>query len=609
MLPIITTKKLGRHVRGVRCGLVVGLLAGVIVAAPQAAHAVNFAGPTTIAVGNAPQSVITGNFNGDSDPDLAVVNQASNNISVLLGGAGASFGAPATFVAGTTPLAVVAADFNGDADPELAVVNEASNDVSVLVGGAGGTFSAPTNFAVGTTPQSLGVADFNGDSDPDLAVVNEGSGNVSILLGGAGATFGAPTNFSVGALPRAVAVADFNGDSDPDLAVANEATNNVSVLVGGAGGSFTGPANIPVCSGPTWIATGQFNGDSDPDLVVANELCHNVSVLLGGAGSSFGAATNFAAGNLPDGVAVGEFSGDSDPDLAVANQGSDNVSVLVGALGGTFIGPIDFASGDGPSSVAVGDFDADADQDVVVTNELVDNVAILLASSADGYPRPKGATPVRVSLVPAFAKCTSPNRLHGPPALSGAANDSSCAPPAQATSFLTVGAPDVNGAPLNSAGSIRFGSIVGVPGPPDDSDIAVAIGITDVRCKAGVATCGAANNQAGADYTGELTPNAAVRVTDGFNAVGAGGGSHHATVQDFLLEGRIQVPCSATAAMSVGSTCALSTTLNALAPGTVLDGKRAIWQIGQLELLDGGSDGEATTAPNSRFAVQGIFVP
>ena len=40
-------------------------------------------------------------------------------------------------------------DFNGDADPDLAVANPGSNDVSVLLGGAGGSFAAATNFAAG----------------------------------------------------------------------------------------------------------------------------------------------------------------------------------------------------------------------------------------------------------------------------------------------------------------------------------------------------------------------------------------------------------------------------------------------------------------------------
>ena len=32
-----------------------------------------------------------------------------------------------------------------------------------------------------------------------------------------------------------------------------------------------------------------------------------------------------------------------------------------------------------------------------------------------GYPRPTGAAPMRLSLVPAYSQCTAPNRMHGPP--------------------------------------------------------------------------------------------------------------------------------------------------------------------------------------------------
>ena len=42
-----------------------------------------------------------------------------------------------------------------------------------------------------------------------------------------------------------------------------------------------------------------------------------------------------------------------------------------------------------------------------------------------GYARPKGATPLRASLVPAYTTCASPNRTHGPPLVYP-----SCNPPA-----------------------------------------------------------------------------------------------------------------------------------------------------------------------------------
>jgi large repetitive protein len=351
-----------------------------------AAHGVTFTGPTNFGVGNSPQAVAAADFNGDSDPDLAVVNEFSHNVSVLLGGAGGSFTGPTDFAVGTRPLWLAIGDFNGDSDPDLAVVNESTNDVSVLLGAAGGSFTGPTNFAVGTAPQSVVVAEFNGDSDPDLAVANEGTNNVSVLLGGAGGSFTAPTNFAVGSTPRAVAAGDFNGDSDPDLAVANEGTNNVSILLGGAGGSFSGPTNFAVCAAPISVAVGDFNGDSDPDLAVANELCHDVSVLLGGAGGSFSGPTDFATGDLPDAVVVGEFNGDLDPDLVVANQGSDNISVLLGGVGGGFTGPTNFGAGDGPSAIAVAQFNGDAALDLAVANEISNNLSVLLGDSTPPDP-------------------------------------------------------------------------------------------------------------------------------------------------------------------------------------------------------------------------------
>ena len=48
---------------------------------------------------------------------------------------------------------------------------------------------------------------------------------------------------------------------------------------------------------------------------------------------------------------------------------------------------------------------------------------------------------------------------------------------------------------------------------------------------------------------------------------------------------------------------------DAVTPGLVTEGARAMWQLGQVQVRDGGSDGVASTSGNTSFAVQGIFVP
>src|SRR2546425_11577062 len=51
----------------------------------------SFTGPTNFAAGRFSISVAVGDFNGDSDPDLAVANHFSDNVSILPGNAGGSF--------------------------------------------------------------------------------------------------------------------------------------------------------------------------------------------------------------------------------------------------------------------------------------------------------------------------------------------------------------------------------------------------------------------------------------------------------------------------------------------------------------------------------------
>ena len=209
-----------------------------------------------------------------------------------------------------------------------------------------------------------------------------------------------------------------------------------------------------------------------------------------------------------------------------------------------------------------------------------------------GYPRPKGATPFRVPLVPAFAQCTSPNRQHGPPLAFG-----SCNPPQLASGELTVGSPDANGRAANSVGSLRLNVVTGDPGTPaDEADVGVALSMTDVRRKADLA-----------DYTGSLQATPIVRITDRWNGAAAGGGSSPATMIDIPFP--VTASCAATADPAIGATCQATTSYDAILPGAVKEGVRSVWALGDVTVYDGGADGDVGTAPNTPFARQGIFVP
>jgi hypothetical protein len=53
----------------------------------------------------------------------------------------------------------------------------------------------------------------------------------------------------------------------------------------------------------------------------------------------------------------------------------------------------------------------------------------------------------------------------------------------------------------------------------------------------------------------------------------------------------------------------VSTTFDAVAPGATTERTRAIWEIGSVQIDDGGADGLAATGPNAPLARQGVFVP
>jgi hypothetical protein len=274
-------------------------------------------------------SVAVGDFNNDGNSDLVTANNATNNVSLLLGNGDGTFGAATYFGVGSTPYGVAVADFNGDGNLDLATANSNSKNVSILPGNGNGTFGAATNLSVGSYPYFVFVADFNKDGKPDLATANYGDSSVSILLQNANGTFGAATEFTVGDIASDIAIADFNGDNNPDLATSNENSNNVSILLGNGTGSFSTATNFDIGTAPFAIATGDFNADGKLDLATANNGSGDVSVLFGSGNGSFGTATNFVVGTEPQGIVVGDFNLDGLSDLATANFGSQNTSILL----------------------------------------------------------------------------------------------------------------------------------------------------------------------------------------------------------------------------------------------------------------------------------------
>ncbi len=291
-----------------------------------------------------------GDFNQDGNADLVATSGSDNEVIVELGHGDGTFspanGSPITV--GNFPEAVKIGDFNGDGIQDLAVANAKDDTISVLLGNGDGTFTEASGspIPVGSFPFFVAVADFDGNGTADIAASNENDNTVSILLGNGDGTFteagGSPIpNFTYN--PGPIIPADFNGDGKVDLAVSNftafnSTLGNVRVLLGNGDGTFTDAPGSPITVGvdPWALAAADFNQDGKTDLAVDNYglitdfPTQTLSILLGNGDGTFAPlGTPIQLGQSPNDLVTADFNGDGTTDLAIPELADGTTTILL----------------------------------------------------------------------------------------------------------------------------------------------------------------------------------------------------------------------------------------------------------------------------------------
>lgn len=403
---------------------------------------------TDVSTGVNPWSVAIGDLDADGWPDLVSADAGSGTLTVLKNNSSfenVSFSVAFSFPAGSLPYGVSIGDLDLDTKPDLVVINQNDNTISVFRNTStpgvldGTSFAAKVDFATGLTPFGISIGDIDGNGKPELVVTNEASNTISVFrnVSTAGqittSSFATKSDFITGSSPFAVAIADLDGDGKSDLAVANGGDATISILrkiteiqlptitsfspqsgivgtpVTVVGTNFsTTPtdnivyfgatkANVTAATATQLTVTVPVGATYKPITVEVNaRIAYSATPFIvtfpGGPvnANSFDAGINFATDLAPKSMATGDLDGDGKTDIAVINNQSvsvfRNTSATGVVTGGSFAPRVDFSTGPGssPYFVTMEDMDLDGKLDLIVANYGNSYMSMLRNTSTTG---------------------------------------------------------------------------------------------------------------------------------------------------------------------------------------------------------------------------------
>jgi len=235
--------------------------------------------------------IVTGDFDGDGNLDLAVQNGEDFRLSIFLGNGDGTFRAAPDVLMAWRPRATVAVDFDHDGLTDLAIMEcsaQAKCALKRVHSRGDGTFSSAQKISLpgSSLPLKAGMMtaiDFNQDGNNDIALI---AANRSVMIF-TSSFIGQLTLHTQFNLPdRSVGTSIAWGSVDhqrppvPDLAVRTidacgstcGSQNSVYVFLNDGSGYFHQSARIAVTpsSSGGLVGLGDINGDQRQDIVTIN---------------------------------------------------------------------------------------------------------------------------------------------------------------------------------------------------------------------------------------------------------------------------------------------------------------------------------------------------
>lgn len=355
-------------------GLKPDFAAGVFVFGSRTASGL---GSVVLGTSNLSLAAVSGDIDGDLDPDLVMGSRLLINDGNGVFTAGSVLPNPLSLWSNTL------GDIDGDGDLDLLRGN-GTFSVTVLANNGAGVFTAAGAVPVGVNSRWIALHDLDGDLDLDLFTLNRaspsGASGSSVCLGNGLGAFGAPTLYGQLNRSESAAFGDFNGDGRVDIAVAHWFGVRVTLLPSGAGAPTV--VDTPLGLPNTYaydIAAADADADGALDVVLActsiNPSGCSAVVLHGNGTGAFPTRVQHAAlGLAASSVVAQELDGDGVIDIALLGGKLDTVNFLRGN-GAGFDAPRGFATtvsiDEHPDGLLALDVDLDGRMDLATCGALM----------------------------------------------------------------------------------------------------------------------------------------------------------------------------------------------------------------------------------------------
>jgi hypothetical protein len=314
----------------------------------------NFAGCT---VGSAVQIVLA-DFNRDGNTDIALgcsnrskgTGGTLGGLVIILGNGDGTFQTPTYYSTGDVS-SIATGDFNGDGLLDIALTDNAQQNVIFFTGNGDGTFTQETNtITTSSSARGVVVADFNNDGIDDVAfaVTAEQGGetlcNLYMAISNGDGTFNVSANPVAKQIGEFLTAGDTDGNNTFDIVSAtitepgnpqkpNPLGNSLFVLLGNGDGTFQTPA-VYFSDIPSDPHLADVNGDGIPDIIAGGSIG---ALVYQGKGD--GTFVPYAPGSLPDAepiiggfiltyaVNAGDYNNDGNADLIGTDANTPHAAV------------------------------------------------------------------------------------------------------------------------------------------------------------------------------------------------------------------------------------------------------------------------------------------